>query len=192
MSPRAPALAPADRRRSLIDAAIPLLREHGRAVTTRQLADAAGVAEGTIFRVFDSKDALVDAALAHVLDSEPFLAVLRAIDPDQPLRDRLLDIVTLLQRRFADIFWLMTAMGYVGTPDRCRPDEAHRRAAQQVLVDLVAPDAARLSCTPEHLVQVVRALCFAAAHPHHGDELRLSPAQIVTVVLDGVWRGEGQ
>ena len=51
-------LAPDDRRAALIEATLPLLREHGTAVSTRQIADAAGVAEGTIFRVFPDKNSL--------------------------------------------------------------------------------------------------------------------------------------
>nr|WP_284286883.1 helix-turn-helix domain-containing protein [Angustibacter aerolatus] len=54
--PRATPLSPDERRRHLVDATLPLLVQHGRAVSTRQIARAAGVAEGTIFRVFDSKD----------------------------------------------------------------------------------------------------------------------------------------
>ena len=56
-------MTPDDRRRTLVEATIPLLHEHGKAVTTKQIADAAGVAEGTLFRVFDSKDDLVTAAV---------------------------------------------------------------------------------------------------------------------------------
>ena len=54
MTPRAAPLSPDERRRAIVDAVLPLLIEHGRAVTTRQMAEAAGIAEGTIFRVFDS------------------------------------------------------------------------------------------------------------------------------------------
>ena len=44
MPPRAKPLSPDDRRKALVEATIPLLLEHGRAVTTKQIADAAGVA----------------------------------------------------------------------------------------------------------------------------------------------------
>ena len=48
---RAKALSVEDRQAMLIDAVTPLLLEHGQAVTTRQIADCAGIAEGTIFRI---------------------------------------------------------------------------------------------------------------------------------------------
>ena len=86
-----------DRRRALVDVTLPLLLEHGRTVTTRQIAEAAGVAEGTIFRVFESKDDLVQATLDRAFDIEPFLEDLRRIDPDQPLRALVTEMVTLLQ-----------------------------------------------------------------------------------------------
>ena len=42
----------------IVAATLPLLLEHGELVTTRQIAEAAGIAEGTIFRVFADKDEL--------------------------------------------------------------------------------------------------------------------------------------
>src|SRR5690606_23916200 len=45
---RARPLAPEERREAILDAVLPLLRERGREVTSRELAEAAGVAEGTI------------------------------------------------------------------------------------------------------------------------------------------------
>ena len=48
MTRRAPALAPEDRRAALVEVTLPLVLEHGRAVTTAQIAEAAGVAQGTI------------------------------------------------------------------------------------------------------------------------------------------------
>jgi AcrR family transcriptional regulator len=54
-----------DARELLLDAALKVYAEHGtRGATTRRIAQAAGVNEVTLFRVFGSKDALLREALA--------------------------------------------------------------------------------------------------------------------------------
>ena len=55
MRERARPLPPDDRREAILEAIIPLLQERGRNVTSRELAEAAEVAEGTLFRAFGDK-----------------------------------------------------------------------------------------------------------------------------------------
>src|SRR5947199_2681726 len=86
---RVPAMAPEDRRASLVAVTIPLLREFGVAVSTRQIADAAGVAEGTIFGAFPDKASLLRAALISALETGPLAAQLAELVQIPDLRERL-------------------------------------------------------------------------------------------------------
>lgn len=186
MSPRASPLSADDRRTALVDATLPLLLAHGRAVTSKQIAEAAEVAEGTIFRVFDSKDDLIEEALERAFDLEPFLADLRRIDPDQPLRSLVSDVVTLLQIRFRGVFDLMTAIGMVGPPKTRTHAHHHREEAAAIMELLLAPHAHELAVPVSELVHVVRLLTFSGSHPHVSDGRILTPDEIVTTVLDGL------
>src|SRR5215213_6628298 len=118
---RASALPPAERRRAIVEATIPLLVEHGESVTTRQIADAAGIAEGTIFRVFPDKDALIDAAVDAALDPGPFEEALEAIDPARPLDEVVHEVVVMWVRRTADTWRLLSSVGSRVRERRARP-----------------------------------------------------------------------
>src|ERR1700710_334437 len=74
-----------DRREAIVEATLPLLRKHGHGVTTRQIAEASGIGEGTIFRVFTDKAELIDECLTAAFDQTPTLAKFAAIDKALPL-----------------------------------------------------------------------------------------------------------
>lgn len=190
MVPRAPSLPPDERRAHLIDRTLDLLRERGNAVTTREIAEAAGVAEGTLFRAFSTKEELVTAALRHAFDPADYLAKVAAVEAGLPLRDYLSRVVTLIQQRFIDTHELMTAMGLVRIPDELiGGPESHRARRTRVEDTLVAGAEAyseELRVSPRELVRLVRMLTFSGSHPHLSDGKVLEVQAIVDTVLYGV------
>lgn len=182
-------MAPDERRRTILAAAVPLILAHGPGATTRQIAEAAGVAEGTVFRVFPTKDELFDAVLDAALDPERFLAELAEVDPGLPLEPRLVAATTVVQGRFREVFAVMTALGIQGPPRRAKHEDAEaleaRRRSMQSLVDLVTPDAAAFRVPVREVVRMLRMLTFSGSHPHLSADEPLTPDQIVAVVLHG-------
>jgi AcrR family transcriptional regulator len=189
--PRAAALSPDARRKTIIDATIPLLRNYGRAVTTAQIAMAAGVAEGTLFRVFPDKESLITAAVQVAFESGPADRELAAIDRALPLRDKLIFAVEILQRRVQEIWQLIAMLNLQPPPGTFRgegdPKPGTRfGTAQHAFVELIEPHADELRCDVEHVARLVRIITFAGTHPRIADGPELTAAEIVAVALDGV------
>jgi AcrR family transcriptional regulator len=190
---RARPLSPEERRDKLVDTTLNLLREHGRAVTTKQIAEAAGVAEGTIFRVVESKDELVELAIARAFEPGALVVRIGEIDPGLPLTDRLVKLTEIVQQRFRATFVLMQKVGMVRPPDHVHDSPeavAWRERLQDLLAGVVGEDADQLAVSVPHFVHVLRLLTFAGSHPHISDGHLLTPEQIVDTVLHGLLRRE--
>lgn len=196
---RAGRLPPDQRRAAIVAASLPLVLRHGVGVSTRQIADAAGVAEGTIFRVFPDKDSLMRAVTAKAFDPEPTLRELAEVDREQPLRDRLVAGVQILQRRLTGVFSLLDALRLTEPPEgqlgenaadpRCRrPPGAMNDAFRAAIADLVGPDRDRLRVSADELAHVLRLLVISGTHPRITDGRPLPAEQIVTILLDGMRR----
>lgn len=186
---RAGALPPEARRASIIDATLPLLRTYGAAVTTAQIAMAAGVAEGTLFRVFPDKEALIAAAIQTAFDPAPTEALLAQIDRERPLRDQLIAAVEILRSRVEQIWQMLAILGMsspLQRPKLAGPPSEHDAGIRAQLVAIFEPHRDELRCDPAYAARVLRMVAFAGSHPRITDNLPLTAAEIVAVVLDGI------
>lgn len=86
---RAPAMSQEERRAAIVRSTLPLLIEHGGTVSTSQIAAAAGIAEGTVFRAFKDKQDLLIACMRAGMNSDEEVAVIERIGTDGPLNERL-------------------------------------------------------------------------------------------------------
>ncbi len=99
---RAPAMNVELRRAAIVAYTIPLLVEQGPTVTTSQIAEAAGIAEGTVFRAFRDKRELLVECLRTAIESEGEANLVETIDPTLPLAERLtraIDFANQYQQR---------------------------------------------------------------------------------------------
>ncbi len=103
-------MAPEDRRQAIIEATTDLVLEHGPAATTRQIADACGIAEGTLFRVFESKDEILAAVVEHLLDPKFVIAAIEAIPPTDHAEDAVRAVAVVIEASMTRIRLVMMAL----------------------------------------------------------------------------------
>ena len=176
---RAAPLPPDERRAAIVSAVLPLVIEHGDGVTSRQLAGAAGVSEGTIFNVFADKDELLAAALEAALDQGPFENSVAEIDRTVPLDDQLVAATELIQHRIVDIWRLLSSLGP-------RPEESERPLPVSAeLTALFTEHTDQITVEPPEAARLLRALTLSLTHPLLTAE-PLDAARIVEVFLHGV------
>ena len=187
-SRRARPLPPDARRAALIAATLPLIRERGIDVSTRQIAQAAGVAEGTIFRVFPDKDSLVRTAIDAAFDPAPVVAALERIDRSLALEERLIEIVRIVQAWLGTVIDLMMALRGRWPPGNKPPRRGPRPSTviSDAIARLIAPDRAELRVAPAEAARLLHLLLFSGSHPGITSGNPLTPKEIVEVILDGV------
>ncbi|GGL04023.1 TetR family transcriptional regulator [Sphaerisporangium melleum] len=188
-------MSPEQRREMIVAAALPLVAEQGAAVTTSQIARAAGIGEGTIFRVFADKDELLDACMAEAMNPGHVLRELASISLDDPLDARLVQAAEALRAhtdRIGTVIGALHASGHRrprGNGDRPAPDG--RRASMDATLDavreLIEPDRAALRPSPETLASVFLGMVSNRYHLVAG-ESRTPLEEIVDILLHGAFK----
>lgn len=177
---RAPAMPSSERRAAIIAAVTPLLSTHGERVTTKQIATAAGIAEGTVFRVFRDKEDLICSAVEASLDPAPFERDIDALDRDLAFEELLVQVTRLSQNRTARIWALMSNIGPETRERVSRPF-----AESPALVALFTRNRYQISIDPSAAARALRGLTLTLTHPHFSDTA-MAPTEIVALFLRGV------
>src|SRR4051812_5775268 len=169
----------------IVAATLPLLLEHGDRVTSRQIAEAAGIAEGTIFRVFADKDEIIIAVIEAALDPEPLEIALSAIADDLGFEAQLAAAVVIMQHRVIDVWQVMSSVG-------TRFHETTRRpmADSDALVRLFEANRSNITVEPIVAARLLRALTLSTTHPMLAGEPR-TPDELVHLFLHGVGGSSG-
>lgn len=177
-------------------AVVPLLAQHGPEVTTRQIAAAAGIAEGTIFRVFSDKRAMFLAVAEETANPRHGREdMAEALAPVPDLHGKIVVTVERLEHRMHQTMLVMMALrgALMSEPHpstRTGPPAFLVEANEQLLrnlADLVfEPHREELRMQPLVAARVLRSLVFGMWHPGMHAEDALTPAQVADAVLDGV------
>ena len=199
-------MSPDDRRKAIVRALVPLLVERGGEVSTREIAQAAGIAEGTIFRVFPDKRTLMLAAAEEAInpadgqaafdDAMAGLTALheKVVVSTQRVLDRMRMTMTVMMAVRAHLMWdeesrkADPVKKHFGPPQFVLDAQAalHRR-----LTGIFEEHRDELAVEPEVAAIALRSLIFGASRPELGMAPALSAEQIADLLLSGVTtRGE--
>lgn len=158
-------------RERILAQAVGLFAVHGfKAVTMRQLGDAVGLDNSSLYRHFPSKAALVDAVLDHVA-ADVMATVMPLIDPVAPLTLTALESIcaTIGNHLFDNpaaarliVHWIMSTGGEGGTfkiavpmADKSRPAGKLIAALRARLDDAAKHGRIRKHATPDALVVAI-------------------------------------
>ena len=196
-------MQPDDRRRAIVSVLVPLILERGGEVSTREIAEAAGIAEGTIFRVFPDKKSLMLAAAEEAINpaegERDFEAAIAGLPS---LGEKVVVAAERIQERMT-----LTMAVMMATRRHLMADHDHTKAAQRPpgppefvvraqaelnarLTRLFEAHRGELAVPPDVAAAALRSLIFGAGRFELGLGPSLTPTQIADLVLNGVRRRE--
>lgn len=163
-------------------------------MTTREIAEAAGVAEGTLFRIFATKQALMMALIGHVTDPEPLIDDLQTIDLAEPLVERvrrILDVLGDHHLRLRRVFGAVHSLAHEKPTkaEQKRRDAAHAvREAQlaHAIETILAPDGDHLRTTEAEAAAAIRSMSVMMGFPPSMLPDTLTTARVADILVHGI------
>ena len=197
-------MAPEERRQAIIDATLPLLLERGTEMSTREIAQAAGIAEGTIFRAFETKQDLIHATIHTALMPDAAIARITALPEGQSLTERVAAIIEVLRdeiHRTRSLFAhfarpsaqppaaARAAAPFGGIRPPFNPHETKTRLNAAVAAAL-QPYSGELAVSTAFATNLLSALAFASSFTLTEGEAPISSEELSDVVLHGIAKGD--
>lgn len=191
-------MEPDARREAILDSVIELLRTRGSVVTTREIAEAAGVAEGTLFSVFTDKRELILKAVQRQLDPGPVAAELDAIERNRSLEEKLHLISQVVLPRLDEVWALATALHAMPAPARKKAAgppaylEGWTGAVREGIARLLQSHQHELRFPFERAAYLLTGLLASSRPPMAMPANRPSPAELATLFLHGAAVSHGR
>ena len=189
---RAEPLSADDRRQAIVEAVIPLLLEQGSAVTTREMAEAAGIAEGTIFRVFPDKTSVIHAAVEASMDPAQISQAIAAIPATDPLDVQLETAARILVERSERVGALVGVLRASGSHGGGPPAGARQyvtdanTAILGALIGLFDRNNDHIRVSSRQAAIAFRGFVFATAHPLVSPAEKPSIDESIEVLMNGI------
>jgi AcrR family transcriptional regulator len=190
---RAPAMSLEDRREAIVNATVPLLYTHGANVTTSQIAKAAGIAEGTVFRAFKDKQELVRTCVRTALAVDAELELIDLAGQAGSLAERLSWAISAVSG-YLDRMWSLVSVlresGYEPHDQQHKGPPVEMRLISEHVASLFRSED-ELRVDPSLAARLLLGLVFT--NRMHGKGFGDSTAdnnQLVELYLHGVLRGK--
>ena len=156
------------------------------------MAEAAGIAEGTIFRVFPDKASVVHAAVEASMDPAQISQAIAAIPATDPLDVQLETAARILVERSERVGALVGVLRSSGSHGSGPPAGARQyvtdanTAILGALVELFEHNSDEIRVTPRQAAIAFRGFVFATAHPLISPDEKPVMSESVDVLMNGI------
>jgi AcrR family transcriptional regulator len=173
-----------DRQAMIASAAIPLFIERGASLTTREIADELGIAEGTIFRAFGDKDALVRSVIDAFFEEENQRLTSALEAPGLGVAEKMRVLIRESHTRAKGVFAMLSLLDHAEAREYMKNRREH--PFEEAIAAAFSDERVEFNLPKDRLSTVLRLLIIAASAPRLGGAAALTDDELVTFALHGL------